>query len=138
MILSAAPAQLSKHKNCSPLFVVWNSLGGTGIAAMFIGSDSRFLSWHAERILQRRFSITSKLITASSDIPLAAQLKLVGLSQQSPLGAALFPLSILQFRSWFDQVDARVVSSVQQNCHSDPALLLLCNALFFLKRIRKR
>ena len=45
MILSAAPAPLSKNKICSPLFVVWNSIRKTGTAAMLIWSGGRFLSW---------------------------------------------------------------------------------------------
>ena len=69
---------------------------------------------------------------------LAAQLKSVGLSLQSTLHAALFLLSPWQLGSWFDSEDTCVHSSVQQNHHSDEALLWLCNALFFLIRTSKK
>ena len=69
---------------------------------------------------------------------LAAQLKSVGLSLQSTLQAALFLLSPWQLGRWFDSEDMCVRSSVQQNHHSDEALLWLCNALFFLIRTSKK
>ena len=76
MILSAAPAPLSKYKNRYPLLVVWNSIGRTGITAMFIGSGGRFLSWRAEQILRWGFSTAGKLIAAPSDIPPSCSAKI--------------------------------------------------------------
>ena len=76
MILSAAPAPLSKNKNCSPLVLVWNSIGRAGIVAVFVGRGGRLLSWCTERILRWRFSTAGKLIAGPSDIPPSSSAKI--------------------------------------------------------------
>ena len=68
MILSAAPASLSKNKTDFCLLFFWSSIGRTSISAMFIGSGGIFFSLRAERILRQRFSTTGKLTAAPSDI----------------------------------------------------------------------
>ena len=134
MILSEPPVSLSKNKNYSPI-IVWNSIGRTGVAAMFLGSGGRFLGRRMNiameifycRQVDHRFFWYSPSCSAK-----------ICWFVITPLHAALFPLSLLQLCRWFDQVHACAGSHVQQNRYLDPVLLLLCNALFFLKRIPKR
>ena len=138
MILSAAPASLSKNKTDFCLLFFWSSIGRTSISAMFIGSGGIFFSLRAERILRQRFSTTGKLTAAPSDISPSYSAKVCWFIITVSVAHRFVP-NFTFTTSQLDLLSGCVCcSSVQQNGFSDAALLLLCNALFFLKGIPER